>query len=105
MKTITVEEHTTILSVNDICERCVVDQETVIRMVEQGIVDPEGEQVSEWRFNSSNYLIIRKALRLKNDLAINESGVALALDLLDQIQSMKQEIDYLKKRTKYPVSK
>ena len=86
------------LTLKEVCERCFVNAEQVIGLVEYGVVEPRGERYSEWRFSVTGYLRIRKALRLQRDLSINEAGVALAIDLLDQLKSANEEIAYLRRR-------
>lgn len=86
------------LSLADICERCFVDDQAVIRLVNLGVVAPQGAQYSEWRFSASGYLLIKKALRLQRDLALNDEGVALAMDLLERLQEANSEIEYLRQR-------
>ena len=85
-------------SLEDICERCLVNARQVISLVEYGVIEPSGKQVSEWRFTSSSYLRIRKALRIQQDLSINESGVALVIELLDRLESANREIEFLRKQ-------
>ena len=98
MKEIVIQHKSIEFSLREVCERCYVNAETVIRLVDYGVVEPEGKQYADWRFSPDSYLRIRKALRLQKDLALNESGVALVIDLLDRLQNANQEIAYLKKR-------
>lgn len=86
------------MSLKEVCERCVIDAESVIRLVEYGIVDPRGKGYANWRFSSHGYLRIRRALRLQRDLDLNASGVALAIDLLEQLNAAHQEIRLLRGR-------
>ncbi len=98
MKVITVNESTTELTLRDICERCLVNAEQVITLVEYGVVEPEGASYAEWRFSADSYLTIKKALRLQRDLSINEPGIALAIELLDKLKQANAEIDHLRQR-------
>jgi chaperone modulatory protein CbpM len=98
MDEIVIEYMNVELSLSDICERCQVDDQTVIRLVNLGVAEPQGGQYSEWRFSASGYLLIKKALRLQRDLALNDEGVALAIDLLERLQDANSEIEYLRQR-------
>lgn len=99
MKELTLEVTADNLTLKDLCERCLVDAETVIRLVDYGIAEPvSGKLVAEWRFSAAGYLRIRKALRLQRDLAINAAGVALAIDLLDELQMAQRELDCLRRQ-------
>lgn len=98
MKPILVKQQTILLTLEEVCDRCTVDKDFVIKLVEYGVIEPEDESSIEWVFTSTTYLRIRKALRLQQDLSLNEPGIALALDLLDEMNKMKEEIDYLRQR-------
>lgn len=98
MKEVVVKHKTTEFSLTEVCERCYVNAETVIRLVDYGVVEPRGDAYAEWRFTSDSYLKIRKALRLQRDLALNESGVALVIELLDRLQSANEELNHLRQR-------
>jgi len=40
-------------SLADLCKCCTVQAETIIEMVEEGMLSPTGESPSEWRFKGS----------------------------------------------------
>ncbi len=82
----------------EICDRCLADANTVIKLVECGVVEPEGRTATHWRFSANDYLRLRRALRLKRDLEINEPGIALVLEVLDELQAMRAELKRLRRR-------
>ena len=98
MKELMTPDNTDELTLKEVCERCPVSVQQIITLVEYGVVEPKGRNTSEWRFTSTGYLRIRKAIRLQKDLSINESGVALAIDLLDKLESANREIEFLKRQ-------
>lgn len=98
MKDFTVQQTSVTLTLQEVCERCYVEEEKIITLVEHGVVEPEGETYTQWRFTSTAYLRLKKALRLEKDLSINEPGLALAIELLDQLNEAQKEIAYLRKR-------
>ena len=63
--------------------RC--EAELIVALVQEGVLEPQGASPSEWRFGGSALLRARRAVRLSRDLQINPPGVALALQLLDEI--------------------
>ena len=79
----------TLLTLNDISQACSCSAEWVIELVEQGALDPIGQQQTQWRFPADNLQRARTAMRLQNDLGVNLAGVALALDLLDEIENLR----------------
>jgi hypothetical protein len=51
------------------------------------------------KYISENQLYkIEKILRLQNDLNINNEGIEVVLSLLEKIESLDQEVRYLKNR-------
>lgn len=79
----------------EICETCMVKTDTIIEMVEEIVIEPLGNDPDDWRFNESDLLRIKKAIRLHNDLGINFAGIALALDLYEQVEQHQNRISHL----------
>jgi chaperone modulatory protein CbpM len=82
----------------EVCEVCGVHAEFVVEMVEAGIIKPKGAEPSTWRFSSLSIMRSRKALRLQRDLDINIPGVAVTLDLLDELESLRDQVKSLKQQ-------
>ena len=63
----------------------------VLPLVEYGIVEPIEARSTNicWQFTNSSVLRVQTALRLQRDLDLNLAGVALALDLLDEIKLLR----------------
>lgn len=81
------------LTLSQLCRLCAVHADYVVELVEQGVVQPSGEKTNQWNFPGMSIQRIRKARRLQTDLGINLAGVAVILELLD-------EVDYLRHRLK-----
>ncbi len=80
----------------EVCEVCGVHAEYVVEMVEAGIVEPLGDRPATWRFSALSVMRSRKALRLQRDLEINFAGLAVALDLLDEVETLRHEVTSLR---------
>ncbi len=92
------------LNLSELCQCCQTHAESIIRLVDQGIISPlEGESSRQWRFQQSAQIRAHKALRLKQDLGINLSGVALSLELLDEIDRLQKELKQLKHLAENPL--
>lgn len=76
----------------ELCEACAVRAETVEAMIEEGIVTPRGAEHARWRFSRSTVVRVRTVLRMQRDLRVNLAGAALALELLEQIESLRARI-------------
>jgi len=83
-------EETSELSFLELCENCQISTESMIELVEHGIISPsQGSTSSQWLFQSSSLVRADKALRLQQDLKVNLAGSALILELLDEINELK----------------
>lgn len=85
-------------TLRQLCELCGASAESVIELVEHGVLIPEGREPAAWRFSSRMLLRSRKAHRLKRDLDLNLPGLALCLELLDEIESLHVELRALRHR-------
>ena len=85
------------LSLNDICQACSSSAEWVIELVEEGALDPirlksVTTRQTQWRFTGDSLKKARTAMRLQRDLGVNLAGTALALDLLDEIETLQARL-------------
>ncbi|HHJ16782.1 MAG TPA: MerR family transcriptional regulator [Gammaproteobacteria bacterium] len=76
----------------DLCRSCSVHAETITQMVDYGIVEPAGDNPARWRFAGSSLRRVTTVVRLQRDLGVNLAGAALALDLLDEIRSLRERL-------------
>ena len=86
-----VEEHIEFTLV-DLCRITGASSADFVRWVEEGAFEPQGTRVEEWRFSGTYLRRAITAQRLTNDLQVNAQGVALALDLLDQIDALRKRL-------------
>jgi len=88
-------EEQTGLTLADVCRACAVHAEYIIELVEEGVLVPVGNEPVSWRFSGVHMRRATVSLRLQRDLGINLAGVALALQLLDEIDSLHARINVL----------
>jgi chaperone modulatory protein CbpM len=88
-------EEQTELTLADVCRACAVHAEYIIELVEEGVLLPIGNEPVSWRFSGIHMHRASVSLRLQHDLGINLAGVALALQLLDEIDSLHGRINAL----------
>jgi chaperone modulatory protein CbpM len=69
----------------ELCRASGVSEEQLALLVAEGVVELQGANPPEWRFSGAALRRVRTAHRLARDLEINAPGVALVLDLLDEI--------------------
>jgi chaperone modulatory protein CbpM len=84
-----VVEESVHLTLVELCQACSAEEEHVVAWVHEGVLEPRGGSPENWRFSGESLRRARLALRLWRDLEINPPGVALALDLLDEIAALR----------------
>ena len=82
-------------SLEEVCRVCDSRTEWVIELVEYGILRPRGDSRSRWQFRGSCLHTAMRAQRLQRDLGLNLPGVALALELLDEIETLRSRLAML----------
>lgn len=83
----------------EVCERYGVHAEYVMDMVSYGVVEPQsGIAPLDWRFDCRALLRIGKAIRLGHDLNLDLPGLAISLDLLDEVEQLRHQVRDLHNR-------
>lgn len=90
------------LSCTEICTICHVEPQFIEELVAYGAVEPQGISIETWRFNSLQLTRVQTAVRLHHDLEVNHAGIALAIDLMDEIEKLRQQVEQLQKFLKNP---
>lgn len=88
-------EDQTELRLDDLCRACSAQVERIVELVEVGLLTPAGNMPGEWRFTGVHLHRARVALRLESDLGVNLAGAALALDLLDELDTLRARVQRL----------
>jgi chaperone modulatory protein CbpM len=83
------------LTLEQLCRRCGMEAEKITALVEHGLIEPVGGAKTEWHFSSVSIMRVKKACRLQRDLGVNTAGAALALELLDEIEALRNRLDRL----------
>jgi chaperone modulatory protein CbpM len=79
-------------SLREVCELCGVHADCIVEWVETGVLEPSGRHPVEWRFSARQLLRSQRALRLRRDLELNPPGLAVTLDLLDEVARLRSRI-------------
>lgn len=80
------------LSVRDVCHACGSSAEWVIELVREGVLEAEGDASGEWRFSGATLSRAIRARRLQHELDLNLHGVALVLELTDEIERLRRQL-------------
>ena len=80
------------LTLRQLCDACAVHAEYIIELVDEGFIEPSGVEKSHWCFSGVAIKRVRKAKNLQRDLGINLAGVALAIELMDEIEHLQTKL-------------
>ncbi len=72
------------LSISEVCEICSISKEYLMELVAYEILSQQ--QAQEMYFDLMQLHRLQKALRLQRDLDVNLAGIAIILDLQDQLK-------------------
>jgi chaperone modulatory protein CbpM len=86
------------LDIHEFCQCAELPQAVLLEIVEHGIVEPCGTTPEQWRFSIHELPIVKRAFRLQVELQIEWAGVALVLQLLDELEHLRAENSYLRRR-------
>jgi chaperone modulatory protein CbpM len=85
-------EETALLTVKDLSRMCAVEERHIVEFVEEGVLSVVEIDTTEWHFTGAALRRARLALRLERDLELNLAGVALALELMEELQTLRREL-------------
>jgi chaperone modulatory protein CbpM len=85
------DEHTQ-LSLYELSQACDVHAEWIIELVNEGILEPQGMDMRHWQFSGISLRKTQTCIRLKQDLDLNLPGVALAVQLLEEIETLRNRL-------------
>ena len=93
----TVLDENTRFTLVELCQCGKTSAEYIIELVEEGVLEPEGQLTREWSFDADALKRLQTALHLQRDLRINLPGAALVLDLLEEVEELRQQSQLWKK--------
>lgn len=83
------------VTVTELTEVCHLSLSQIELMVGEGMLHPSGREPEHWCFTGLEIKRARRALRLQQDLDVNLAGAALALELLEEIEHLRNRVRLL----------
>lgn len=83
------------LTLAELCRACDAQADLLLELVEEGLIVPSGDSPERWSFTGVQLRQARVAVRLQRDLGVNPAGAALALQLMDEIDALRQRLRVL----------
>ncbi|MGH8428456.1 MAG: chaperone modulator CbpM [Gammaproteobacteria bacterium] len=80
------------LSLEELARACAVQTEWVLALVEEGIIEPAAGDPDAWLFPGTSLARARIAAHLHRDLEIDLAGIALVLDLMEEIEALRARL-------------
>jgi len=87
---IIVDEHAE-LTLVELSLACGRPAEWILELVDEGILEPIGQDQPHWRFRASCLRRVQIVCHLQADLGVNLAGAALALELLDEVGRLHRQ--------------
>lgn len=86
-------DETPMVTLGELCRACTVHAEWVIELVEEGVITPVGRRREQWRFYGGSLKRVMVVRRLQRDLGVNLAGAALALELMDELETLRRRVE------------
>jgi len=80
------------LSLGDLSKTCSIHAEFIVELVEEGIIEPLDREAQQWRFRGIALKRVQTVLNLQRDLGVNLAGIALILDLMDELKTLRANL-------------
>jgi len=90
-------EETTLFSLGELSRSYGKPAEWILALVEEGVIEPAGNDQTDWQFSGQCLRRVRIVQRLESDLGLNLAGAALAMELLEEIELLRNRIAILEK--------
>ena len=81
------------LTVSDLCRSCSVRRDKILALVEEGILTPITRKPRDaYTFSGVSVKRANRALKLQRELELDLSGVAVVLELLEEIEHLRSTL-------------
>ena len=83
------------LSLAELSRACQVHAEWILELIDEGIIDPLGDDRTQWRFSVASLRRARITRHLQTDLGVNLAGAALVLDMMDEMARLRRRLNMM----------
>ena len=90
------DDNTIDISFTQVCHLYHIPEEVLIELLEYGLFNEVTQPTKQVAFNPSMLNRIQSARRLQDDLDVNLPGVVLILELRDELERMRNELNILR---------
>ena len=82
-------------TLDELSQVCQVQRQWIIELVNEGILEPRGKDMEHWQFTGICLYRAQSARRLQRDLGVNIAGIALVLELMEEIRGLRSRMNML----------
>lgn len=90
-------EDATEFTLGELSRACGQPAEWILALVEEGVIEPVGTEQTPWHFRGHCLRRVRIVQRLQSDLGTNLAGAALALELLEEVETLRRRLAVLER--------
>jgi chaperone modulatory protein CbpM len=80
------------LTIEQFCTVCAIDQQWIVRHVEEGLFPAPGTAAGEWRFSSAHLRRAQRMHALERDFDAAPELAALMADLLEEMDELRARL-------------
>jgi chaperone modulatory protein CbpM len=85
-------EHDVHMTMLELAQATHTPEDLIMAWVSEGVLSPAGASPEDWRFSGNSLQRAKTATRLMHDLELNLPGVALALNLLEELDQLRSQL-------------
>jgi chaperone modulatory protein CbpM len=82
----------------EVCQTCHISKDDLLNLIEHGFL--EQQALLSQQINEDALAKIQSACRLQEDLGLNIPGVVLAMELLEELVQVREELNILQRHLK-----
>jgi chaperone modulatory protein CbpM len=80
------------MTIVELAQATQTPEDLIMAWVSEGVLSPAGASPEDWRFSGNSLQRAKTAARLMHDLELNLPGVALALNLLEELDQLRSQL-------------
>ena len=86
------------LHFSELCEQLQLPRDACEILVEHGLIQPSGQRPEDWVFDITSVSVVRRAVRLRREMDLEWSAVAVVVSLLEERDQLRTELEALQQR-------
>lgn len=88
---------TTMISFIEVCQQTNLSEHELTELLDLGLLEPQETDYAQMTFSASMIQRVQVAHRLQRDLKLNPQAAVLVLELLDEMNQLRQELAILRR--------